>query len=138
MTVPAGVEAGQKLRVRNEGDAGPNGGPAGDLYIFISITGDPRFRREGTEIYSDIEVPYVDAILGAEAVVTTIDGEVTIKVPAGSQPETVLRLKGKGAPKLGQKANRGNHYVTLKVRIPTTLTAREREIIEELRLIQPK
>jgi len=136
LNVPAGVEAGQKLRVRGEGDAGPMGGPAGDLYIFVKVKPDLRFRREGTEIYSDISVGYVDAILGAEAAVTTVDGEVTIKVPSGSQPETVLRLKGKGAPKLGDKTTRGNHYVTLKVKIPGDLSAREREILEELKALQ--
>jgi molecular chaperone DnaJ len=107
-------------------------------YIFVDVKSDARFRRDGTEIYSDVEVPFVDAILGAEAAVTTIDGEVTIKVPPGSQPETILRLKGKGAPKLGEKANRGNHFVTLKVIIPEKLSAREREIVEELRALQSK
>ena len=135
LTVPAGVMPGQKLRVRGEGDAGPQGGPSGDLYIFIKVKDDERFRRDGQEIYSDIEVPYVDAILGAEAQVATVDGDVTIKVPAGSQPGTVLRLKGKGAPKLGDKTNRGNHYVTLKVRIPSSLSPREKEIVEELRTL---
>ena len=135
LTVPAGVMPGQKLRVRGEGDAGPQGGPAGDLYIFIKVKDDDRFRRDGQEIYSDVEVPYVDAILGAEAQVATIDGDVTIKVPAGSQPGTVLRLKGKGAPKLGDKTNRGNHYVTMKVKIPSSLSSREKEIVEELRTL---
>ena len=139
LTIPAGVESGQKLRVRGEGDAGPGGGPAGDLYIFVSAKADPRFRREGTEIYSDLDVSYVDAILGGERPVQTIDGEVTIKVPSGSQPETVLRLKGKGVPKLGDKGGaRGNQYVTLKVKIPGSLSSREKEIIEELRSLQSK
>ena len=71
--------------------------------------------RKGTEIYTDLKVPFVDAILGSEAKVGTIDGEVTIKVPAGSQPETVLRLKGQGAPKLGNADSRGDHFVTVKV-----------------------
>ena len=133
LTIPCGVENGQKLRVRSEGDAGPNGGPAGDLYIFVNVKRDSRFRREGTEIYSDASVSYVDAILGSEAVVPTVDGDVTIKVPAGSQPETVLRLKGKGAPKLGSKDDRGNHYVTLKVNVPTSLSSKEKALIEELR-----
>jgi molecular chaperone DnaJ len=136
LNVPAGVEEGQKLRVRGEGDAGPNGGPSGDLYIFIKVKPDKRFRREGTEIFTDVEVGYIDAILGTEAPVTTLDGEIKIKIPPGSQPETVLRLKGKGAPKLGEKTSRGNHFVTLKVKIPAKLTSREREIVEELRAIQ--
>jgi molecular chaperone DnaJ len=136
LTIPCGVENGQKLRVRGEGDAGPNGGSAGDLYIFINVKKDLRFRREGTEIYSDATVSYVDAILGSEAVVPTVDGDVTIKVPAGSQPETVLRLKGKGAPKLGAKDDRGNHYVTLKVTVPTALSAKEKALVEQLKALQ--
>lgn len=138
LTVPSGVEPGQKLRVRGEGDVGPKGGPPGDLYIFIKIKPDSRFRREGTEIYSELELPYLDAILGAEKAVSTIDGDVTIKIPPGSQPDTVLRIKGKGAPKLGEKANRGNHFVTVKVKIPTALSPREKELVDELRGLQQK
>lgn len=136
LTVPAGVETGNKLRVRGEGDASPSGGPPGDLYIFVKVKEDKNFRREGMEIYSDISVPYIDAVLGAEYSVKTIDGEVNIKIPAGSQPETVLRMKGHGAPKLGDVKNRGNHYVTLKVKIPENLSKRERELFEELKTLQ--
>jgi len=136
LTVPAGVESGNKLRVRGEGDASPSGGPPGDLYIFVKVKEDKNFRREGMEIYSDLAVPYIDAVLGEEYSVKTIDGEVKIKIPSGSQPETVLRMKGHGAPKLGDVKNRGNHYVTLKVKIPENLSKRERELFEELKSLQ--
>merc|ERR1719359_1655442 len=102
----------------------------------MKVKSDPNFRREGQEIYTDLSIPYFDAVLGDEKSVKTIDGEVKIKIPAGSQPETVLRMKGHGAPKLGDAKNRGNHYVTLKVEIPENLSKRERELFEELKTLQ--
>lgn len=136
--IPPGVEDGNKLRVRSEGDAGPNGGPAGDLYIFLKVKPDPNFRREGPEIYSDASVSYTDAILGASLKVPVVDGEVTIKVPPGTQPEQVMRLKGNGAPVLGDKNKRGDHYVTMKIDIPTDLSKEEKDLVEQLRVLQEK
>jgi len=127
------VEDGNKLRVRGEGDAGPKGGPAGDLYIFLKVKTDKRFRREGPEIYSEIAVPYTDAILGASVKVAVVDGEVEIKVPPGTQPGQVLRIKGKGAPRLGNATQRGDHYVTVKVEIPKDLTEKQRALVQELK-----
>merc|ERR1712194_802129 len=136
VTIPAGVEDGNKLRVRSEGDAGPGGGPAGDLYIFLKVKEDRNFRREGPEVYSDAAVSYVDAILGASVKVPVVDGEVTIKVPAGTQPGQVMRLKGNGAPRLGNPDQRGDHYVTMKVDIPKDLSKEEEGLIAKLREIQ--
>lgn len=138
VTIPAGVEDGNKLRVRSEGDAGPNGGPAGDLYIFLKVKEDRNFRREGPEVYSDASVSYVDAILGASLKVPVVDGEVTIKVPPGTQPGQVMRLKGNGAPRLGQPDQRGDHYVTMNVEIPKEVSKEEQELIEQLRELQEK
>jgi molecular chaperone DnaJ len=136
VTIPAGVEDGNKLRVRGEGDAGPNGGPAGDLYIFLKVKADPNFRREGPEIYSDATVSYVDAILGASIKCPIVDGEVTIKVPPGTQPGQVMRLKGNGAPKLGSADVRGDHFVTINVEIPTDLSKEEEDLVEQLRKLR--
>lgn len=136
--IPPGVEDGNKLRVRSEGDAGPNGGPAGDLYIFLKVKSDPNFRREGPEIYSDASVSYVDAILGTSLKVPVVDGEVTIKVPPGTQPDQVMRLKGNGAPILGNSNNRGDHYVTMKVEIPTSISKEEKDLFEKLQKLQEK
>jgi len=133
VTIPAGVEDGNKLRVRGEGDAGPNGGPAGDLYIFLKVKEDRTFRREGPEVYSEAGVSYVDAILGASIKVPVVDGDVTIKVPQGTQPGQVMRLKGNGAPKLGNPDQRGDHYVTMNVEIPKDISAEERALMEQLR-----
>jgi len=136
VTIPAGVEDGNKLRVRGEGDAGPKGGPAGDLYIFLRVKDDANFRREGPEVYSDAKVSYVDAILGNSMKVPVVDGEVTIKIPAGTQPGQVMRLKGNGAPRLGNPNQRGDHYVTINIDIPTSVSKEEEELIKKLRDLQ--
>jgi molecular chaperone DnaJ len=136
VTIPAGVEDGNKLRVRGEGDAGPNGGPAGDLYIFLKVQTDKSFRREGPEIYSDATVSYLDAILGASIKCPIVDGEVTIKVPPGTQPGQVMRLKGNGAPKLGSSDIRGDHFVTINVEIPKDVSKEEEELMEQLRKLR--
>merc|ERR1712070_820139 len=133
VTIPPGVEDGNKLRVRGEGDAGPSGGPAGDLYIFLRVKEDSSFRREGPEVYSDVNVSYMDAILGASLEVPVVDGDVTIKVPPGTQPGQVMRLKGNGAPRLGNPDQRGDHYVTVKVDIPKDLSKEEEALIAQLR-----
>jgi len=138
VTIPAGVEDGNKLRVRGEGDAGPLGGPSGDLYIFLKVKEDSTFRREGPEVYSDASVSYIDAILGASIKVPVVDGEVTIKVPAGTQPGQVMRLKGNGAPRLGNPDSRGDHYVTMDVEIPSKLSKEEQELVEKLRELKEK
>lgn len=138
VTIPAGVEDGNKLRVRGEGDVGPNGGPAGDLYIFLKVKEDRTFRREGPEVYSDANVNYVDAVLGASIKVPVVDGDVTIKVPAGTQPGQVMRLKGNGAPRLGNPDQRGDHYVTMNVEIPKDISKDERELFEKLRELSEK
>jgi molecular chaperone DnaJ len=138
VTIPAGVEDGNKLRVRAEGDSGPNGGPSGDLYIFLRVKEDPAFRREGPEIYSEETISYIDAILGNSVKTPVVDGEVTIKVPPGTQPGQVMRLKGNGAPRLGDPNTRGDHYVTMKVEIPKDLSKEEEELMEKLKELREK
>lgn len=133
ITIPPGVEDGNRLRVRGEGDAGPKGGPSGDLYVFLSVTADPRFRREGMDIYSDISISYLDAILGASVSVPTVDGEVELSIPAGTQPATTMRIAGKGASKLNDLNTRGTHFVKVNVEIPKALSAKEKELVEQLK-----
>lgn len=134
VTIPAGVENGNKLRVRGEGDAARGeGGQSGDLYIFLQVKEDPNFRREGPEIYSDQTVSYIDAILGASVKCPVVDGEVTIKVPPGTQPGQVMRLKGNGAPRLGNPESRGDHYVTVNVEIPKDISKEEEKLIQQLK-----
>ena len=133
ITIPPGVEDSNRLRVRGEGDAGAKGGPPGDLYVFLSVRPDPRFRREGMEIYSEYSVSYVDAILGSTLKVPTVDGVIDLQMPAGTQPGTTLRAEGKGAPKLNNVNVRGSHYVKVKVEIPQKISNKERELVEQLK-----
>jgi len=132
ITIPAGVDNGSRLRIRKEGDAGPKAGPPGDLYVFLTVKTNKDFKRDGADIYSQVRLSYVDAILGTEIKVPTVDGDVDLRVAAGTQPETVTRLDGKGAPKLGSKG-RGDHFVTIKVDIPTSVSSGDRELLMKLK-----
>lgn len=136
LTIPPGVEDGNRLRVRSEGDAGPKGGPAGDLYVFLSVSGDPQFRRDGMDIYSDISLSFLDAILGTTAQVPTVDGVVRLPIQAGTQPGTTLRIDSKGAPKLNNPNLRGTHYVKVNVDIPKALSKEERALVEKLKELE--
>lgn len=133
VTIPPGVDSGNRLRVRGEGDAGPKGGPSGDLYVFLNVVPDPRFRREEMDIYSEVSVSYLDAIIGSKLRVPTVDGDVDVSLPPGTQPGTTLRIEGKGAPKLNNVNLRGSHYVKVKVQIPKSLSSKERDLIEQLK-----
>ncbi len=132
ITIPPGVDTGSRLRVRNEGDAGPRGGPPGDLYVMLRVQPSRDFKRDGIHIYSTVSVSYLGAILGETISVKTVDGPVDLKVAAGTQPGTVLKIEGKGVPKLGNKYLRGDHFVTVEIRIPTKLSGDQRRLIEEL------
>ncbi|GLC43752.1 hypothetical protein PLESTB_000904500 [Pleodorina starrii] len=138
LKVPAGVDAGSRLRVRGEGNSGRRGGEPGDLYVNITIKDHPELRRDGMTIHSDVEISYVDAILGTQAKVATVDGPVELKIPAGTQPGTTLLMSRRGVPKLGAPSVRGDHMVHVRVRIPKTVTAEERKLVEELKELQSK
>ena len=93
---------------------------------------DPKFRREGTDIYTEEDISYVEAILGTTIKADTLDGKIDVKIPQGTQPEQKLRLRGKGAPKLGNADVRGDAYITVKVKIPTAVAGKEKELVEQL------
>jgi len=133
VTIPPGVDNGNRLRVRGEGDAGPKGGPSGDLYVFLNVQSDPRFRREEMDIYSEVSVSYLDAIVGSKLRVPTVDGDVDVTLPAGTQPGTTLRIEGKGAPKLNNLNLRGSQFVKVKVQIPKSLSSKEKDLILQLK-----
>mmetsp|Transcript_37232 Transcript_37232/g.37917 ORF Transcript_37232/g.37917 Transcript_37232/m.37917 type:complete len:464 (-) Transcript_37232:181-1572(-) len=135
--VPAGVETGTSLRVRDAGNAGKRGGPRGDLFVELRIKRDPKFRRENTEIYTEEEISYTDAILGCTVKANTVDGKTEVKIPAGTQPEQKLRLKGKGVPRLGTDV-RGDQYITVKVKIPTNVGGKEKELVEQINDLSKK
>lgn len=133
VNIPPGVQDGNRLRIRGEGDAGPKGGPSGDLYVFLKVEPDRRFRRDGMDIYADMTVSYLDAILGSVLRIPTVDGDIDLTLPAGTQPGTTLRIEGKGAPKLNNVNVRGSHFVNIKVQIPKRLSSAERDLIVKLK-----
>ncbi len=132
INIPAGVDTGTKLRVSGEGNVGLKGGPPGDLYVFIKVKNDPNLKREGINIYSEISVSYLQAILGDTVDIITVDGKVNLKIPSGTQPNSTLSLENKGVPRLGNPVARGNHQVLVKVKLPTRLTEDERNLLENL------
>ncbi len=132
INIPAGVDTGTKLRVSGEGNVGLKGGPPGDLYVFIKVKNDPNLKRDGINIYSEISVSYLQAILGDTLDIVTVDGKVNLKIPSGTQPNSTLSLENKGVPRLGNPVARGNHQVLVKVKLPTRITEDERNLLENL------
>ena len=132
INIPAGVDTGTKLRVSREGNVGLKGGPPGDLYVFIKVKNDPNLKRDGINIYSEISVSYLQAILGDTVDIVTVDGKVNLKIPSGTQPNSTLSLENKGVPRLGNPVARGNHQVLVKVKLPTRITEDERNLLENL------
>ncbi|KAK6912234.1 Heat shock protein DnaJ, cysteine-rich domain [Dillenia turbinata] len=130
--VPPGVSKGSILRVAGEGDAGPKGGPPGDLYVYLDVEEIPEIQRDGIDLCSTVTISYLDAILGAVVKVKTIEGTSELKIPQGTQPGDVLVLAKKGAPKLNRPSMRGDHLFTIKVSIPNRISNKEHELLEEL------
>src|SRR5437588_5465026 len=128
VNIPAGVDEGSRLRVPGEGESGYNGGPSGDLYVFISVAEHAKFTRRDYDIHSEQAVSFTQAALGAEIQTETIDGPETLRVPSGTQPNQVFRLRGKGVQFL-QGPGRGDQYVHVTVRIPTTLDDAQRDLL---------
>jgi molecular chaperone DnaJ len=128
--VPAGIEDGMRLRLTGEGEAGIAGGPPGDLYVVISIKPHPLFERDGPDVHCQLPLSFVQATLGAEVVVPTLEGKVKLRIPEGSQSGKVMRLRGKGLPSL-RSAARGDQLLHLFVEVPSKLSTRQRELLEE-------
>lgn len=136
ITVPPGVDNGTRLRVSSEGDAGSRGGPPGDLYVYLYIEQDAEFTRDGLNIRSEVTISYLQAVLGCRISVNTVEGSEQLTVPAGTQPETVLKLENNGVPKLGNPVSRGDQLITVHIEIPTRINAEERELLEKLAKIK--
>jgi len=128
VTIPAGIDDGQAVSLRGQGNAGKNGGPAGDLIVGIRIKPHSQFQREGTTVLYEHPVSFYQAAMGAELEIPTIDGKVKWTLPAGTQPGTTFRLRGKGIPELRGRG-RGDQYVTVKVQVPTSLNAEQKEAL---------
>ncbi len=132
--IPAGVRTGQRIRLGGRGLAGSDGGERGDLYLRIEVAPDPRFRVEGSDLYTPLPVAPWEAALGTEAQVQTPEGGVRVKVPAGSSTGRKIRLRGRGLPHHGQaQRERGDLYAEIKVVVPEQLSEQERKLFEELR-----
>ncbi len=129
--VPAGVEEGTRIRYGGEGDAGRNGGPAGDLYIVLSVGAHDYFEREGNDLHCVVPISFPQAALGAEIEIPAPDGPVTVKVPEGTQSGKELRVRGKGVPHLNERG-RGDLIVRVMVHTPKKLTRAQRELVEKL------
>ena len=113
-------------------NAGQKGGPSGDLYVFIKVKTDPKLRREGINIYSEISISYLQAILGDNVTIDTVDGKVNLQIPGGTQPNSTLILDNKGVPRLGNPVARGKQEVLIKVKLPTRINEDERSLLEKL------
>lgn len=131
VTIPRGVRDGQRIRLAGQGASGPGGGPRGDLYLIVHLVGDDRYERKGDDLYLDLPVSIYDLILGAEVRVPTMTGDVTMTIPAGTQNNKMLRLSGKGMPKL-KDAGYGDEYVRLIGQLPTNLSDKEQKLFREL------
>ena len=130
VSIPAGIDNGQSVRIREKGEPGINGGPRGDLLVEVVVSRHPTLQRQDMNIYSTAQISFAQAALGGEIRIHTVDGDVLYEVKPGTQTNTRIRLKGKGVPSLGNKSVRGDHYVDLVVQTPTGLSA---EAKEELR-----
>jgi molecular chaperone DnaJ len=131
VSIPAGVEDGQKMRLAGLGQRGTGGGKPGDLLLEVHVASHPHFDRKGRDIYSKVQVGIADAALGTEVDVETMQGLVTVKVPAGTQPGQKLRVRGHGLET--SDGRKGDHYVEVVVVVPKKLTAEQRRLLEQLR-----
>lgn len=129
--IPGGVDDGQQIRLTGEGEAGPQGGAAGDLYVVLTVEEHPFFRRDGADIYYEMPINVAQAALGNEVTVPTLDGTVDLKVPAGVQPGHTFRLRGKGVPLL-RSPGRGDMFVETRIVVPSRLSPRQRELFQSL------
>jgi curved DNA-binding protein len=132
ITIPAGIDNGQKIRLKGQGAPGVNGGPNGDLYITFQVKDDPKFKRSGNDLYTTAEIDLYTAVLGGETTIDTVNGKIKLKVAPGTQNGTKVRLKGKGFPIYKQEGQFGDLYITYHVKIPVNLSEQEKKLFTEL------
>lgn len=132
VSIPAGIDNGQSIRIRGKGEPGTNGGERGDLLVEVSVSRHPIFQRQEYDIYSTAPMSFAQAALGGDVKISTVDGDVLYEVKPGTQTDTKVRLRGKGVPTLRNKNVRGDHYVTLVVQVPTKLTSEQKDLIKKL------
>ncbi len=132
ITIPAGVENGQVIRLKNYGSPGANGGPNGDLYITFILSNNTNFRREGNNLYKDEDLDLYTALLGGEKTIETLNGKIKLKVTPETQNGTKVRLKGKGFPVYKKEGEFGDLYITWNIKLPTNLTEKQKELFTQL------
>lgn len=132
VTVPAGVDTGTQIRIKGKGEAGVNGGPNGDIFVEFIVADDDVFTRDNNDLYMHLPINVADAVLGCEMDVPTLDGDILLTIPAGSQNNDKLRIKGKGVPYINS-SKQGDLYIVLNVIIPTKLDRKQKKLFEELR-----
>ena len=131
VAIPAGIDNGQSVRIRDKGEPGTNGGPRGDLLVEVIVARHPIFQRQDYNIFSTVPISFAVAALGGDVVVDTVDGKVIYEVKPGTQTDTKVRLKGKGVPSLRNKEVRGDHYVTLVIQTPEKLSGEAKELLKQ-------
>lgn len=136
LTIPAGVENGQTIRIKGHGGEGANGGPAGDLLLTFSIKNNTAFKRDGNNLYSSQDLDFYTAVLGGDVTINTFDGKVKLKVPPGTQSGTKVKLRGKGFPVYKNEGQFGDLFVTYHVKVPANLSEKEKELFVELQKIR--
>lgn len=129
VSIPAGIDNGQSVRIREKGEPGTNGGPRGDLLVEVNVSRHPIFQRQDMNVYSTAPISFAQAALGGEVRISTIDGDILYDVKPGTQTDTRIRLKNKGIPSLRNSSVRGDHYVTLVVQVPTSLNEEAKEAL---------
>ncbi len=132
ITIPAGIETGQIIKLKGHGAPGVNGGPGGDLFITFVIASNPHFKRTGNDLYTNASIDLYTALLGGETTIDTLTGKVKLKVSPETQHGTKIRLKGKGFPIYKKEGEFGDLYVTYEVKLPTNLTDKQKELVKEL------
>ena len=137
VSIPAGIEEGMRLRISGEGEVGEHNGPAGDLYLQLRVTPHELFQRKGNDLHLAVPISFSQAVLGDDIEVPTIDGKAKLVIPAGTQTETILRMRGKGMPSL-HGSEKGDQMVTVHVIVPTKLNKKQKELIQELHEEKPQ
>lgn len=131
VSIPAGIDNGQSVRIRDKGEPGVNGGPRGDLLVEVNVSRHPIFQRQDVHIFSTVPISFAQAALGGDVRIPTVDGDVIYTVKAGTKTDTKVRLKGKGVPSLRNPQARGDHYVTLVIQTPERLSAEAKEALRK-------
>ena len=130
--IPAGIDNGQRIRVAGEGEAGYRGSGAGDLYLAVKVSGSKEFRRDGFTLLKELPVSFTQAALGAKVILKTLDGDIELKIPQGTQSGTILKVKSKGVPHINEPSRRGDLLVTVRVIVPSKLSKKEKELLKQL------